>query len=386
MASSPLRFDDYQASAASTDRTRSKASEFDLPILGLFGETGSLLAEVKKRQRDSAAHGGYRDRVVEEMGDVLWYLAVIADRVAIPLSRLANHSSKDGRTSDQMRHLVDLQPQRSLDLDSPTVAFERTLLRLAGAAGRLAEHGARKHGDQADLEALLAEILRLLVEAANEAGVTLDEAARGNMAKAADRWASERTFPLPFDEAFPFEERLPRSLDVDVFEREAANGKHYVVQRCNGVFIGDRLTDNIVTPDDYRFHDVFHYANAAVLGWSPVTRALLRLKRKSETKIDEGQDGARAIIIEEAISAYVFGEAKREAFFEDASEGDLGFSLLKSVRQFARGYEVDRCPLWLWERAILQGCAAFRFLRLRRRGTLRIDLPARELRIEEMPA
>ena len=42
-------------------------------------------------------------------------------------------------------------------------------------------------------------------------------------------------------------------------------------------------------PDDYRFHDAFHYAYAAILGWSPVTRALFRLKRKSETDVDEGQ-------------------------------------------------------------------------------------------------
>ena len=26
-----------------------------------------------------------------------------------------------------------------------------------------------------------------------------------------------------------------------------------VFQRCSGIFIGDRLTDNAVEPDDYRF-------------------------------------------------------------------------------------------------------------------------------------
>ncbi|MFX5960858.1 pyrophosphatase, partial [Acinetobacter baumannii] len=89
-----------------------------------------------------------------------------------------------------------------------------------------------------------------------------------------------------FDEAFPDEERLPRALTIDIFERTGGNDRRYVVQRCNGIFIGDRLTDNIMKPDDYRFHDAFHYAYAAVLGWSPVTRALFRLKRKSEARVD----------------------------------------------------------------------------------------------------
>ena len=65
-------------------------------------------------------------------------------------------------------------------------------------------------------------------------------------------------------------------------------------QQCNGVNTGDRLTDNALEPDDYRFHDVFHYAYAAVLTWSPVTRSLLRLKRKSKPKLDEVEDGALA--------------------------------------------------------------------------------------------
>lgn len=60
----------------------------------------------------------------------------------------------------------------------------------------------------------------------------------------------------------------------------------------------------------YRFHDVFHLAYAAVLGWSPVLRALLKCKRKSHPWLDENQDGARAILIEEGISTFVFNHAK----------------------------------------------------------------------------
>ena len=93
---------------------------------------------------------------------------------------------------------------------------------------------------------------------------------RSALAKITDRWPSseERTPPLLFDEDCPQEEQIPRLLEIEVFERPVG-GKLYVFQRCNGINMGDRLTDNIMRPDDYRFHDVFHYAYAAVLGWSP---------------------------------------------------------------------------------------------------------------------
>lgn len=57
---------------------------------------------------------------------------------------------------------------------------------------------------------------------------------------------------------------------------------------------------------NYRFHDAFHLAHAAVLGWSPVTRFLLSRKRKCDLRTGEGEDGGRAIAIEKGISALAF--------------------------------------------------------------------------------
>ena len=70
----------------------------------------------------------------------------------------------------------------------------------------------------------------------------------------------------------------------------------------NGVPFGEELTDNAYDHDGYRFHDIFHFAYAAVLGWSPITRALLRRKRKSRPLVDEVEDGGRAAVIEEGIA------------------------------------------------------------------------------------
>lgn len=131
---------------------------------------------------------------------------------------------------------------------------------------------------------------------------------------------------------------------------------------------------------------MFHYAYAAVLGWSPVLRALFRLKRKSRADVDEGQDGARAALIEEGVATWIFGQAKQLALFEGISAGDLPLDLLKGVRGFVAGYEAETCPLWLWEEAILQGYAAFRQLKEQRRGLLRLDVGQRRLSVEALPA
>ena len=48
----------------------------------------------------------------------------------------------------------------------------------------------------------------------------------------------------------------------------------------DGEPFGAELMDNSYLPDGYRFHDVFHFAYAAMLGWSPVTRRLLKTQAK----------------------------------------------------------------------------------------------------------
>uniref|UniRef100_UPI003CCFE308 hypothetical protein n=1 Tax=Stenotrophomonas maltophilia TaxID=40324 RepID=UPI003CCFE308 len=84
------------------------------------------------------------------------------------------------------------------------------------------------------------------------------------------------------------------------------------------------------------------------------------------------QDGARATLIEEGVTTWIFGQAVALNCFANVKVGELPFDMLKHVRQFVAGYEAEHIPLWLWEDAILQGYAAFRFLREHRRGRLHI--------------
>jgi NTP pyrophosphatase (non-canonical NTP hydrolase) len=384
-----LTLDDYQSEALKADKSPDDTLAF--PLLGLFGEAGSLLSVVKKKQRDKVSYLGYSPNVIEELGDVLWYLAVVAARGGLSLSDIGHNLSRgfadweDGAEKDS--RFKSLQFSTALtEKQEPTPAFETTLLDLAGEIGAvLSDHRTgRLKGNQATLKRRLVEVMRLLVKAADEAGVTLEAAAEGNLAKIFDRWPKEKVYPVPLDAKAQPSEQLPRWLIIDVFEREVG-GKLYVFQQCNGINIGDRLTDNAIEPDDYRFHDVFHYAYCAVLTWSPVVRALLRLKRKSDPTIDEGQDGARAILIEEGIASWIFGQSKRLGFLAGMKAGDLSFDILKTVRQFVSGYEPQHCPLWLWEEAILQGFEAFRFLKDKRRARLHIDMEARRLIVKDLP-
>jgi hypothetical protein len=199
---------------------------------------------------------------------------------------------------------------------TPSKAFEATLIELAAQVGLLlADHLAEDlHRDHRRLGSRLVAILEILIRASNEAGVTLEAAAVKNATKTTDRWPTQKEYPKLFDAGFPPEEQLPRSIKISIFERDVG-GKRYVFQTCNGLNIGDRLTDNAMKQDDYRFHDVFHYAYVAILGWSPVTRSLFRLKRKSAPLIDEAQDGARAALIEEGVTTWIFGQAVEMDFF-----------------------------------------------------------------------
>ncbi len=88
-----LTLSEYQAQALKADKSPDKSLAF--PLLGLFGEAGSLLSVVKKKQRDRTADLGYAPHVVEELGDVLWYYAVVASRGGIALSDIANNIDSD---------------------------------------------------------------------------------------------------------------------------------------------------------------------------------------------------------------------------------------------------------------------------------------------------
>jgi NTP pyrophosphatase (non-canonical NTP hydrolase) len=379
----------YQDAARSTDQNARDGLEgLSLPLLGLFGEVGTLLSALKKKQRDKESYVRYSDAVMEEFGDVLWYFSNIASRASLNLSVLAQRVFRDASDWDevQVHHFScfgDIQSARdsSGTLDSPE--FEAAVIALAGRVGLLLNDFSlgRVIATRDVLSGHLVEILRAMIAAADVADVSLEEAARSNLQKVASRWPPRRIFTPLFDDDFEEIERLPRRIEVQMIEKKIEH-KTYVIQRCNGINIGSRLTDNKAVEDEYRFHDVFHLAYAAILGWSPVIRALFNLKRKSQPQIDETEDGARAILIEEGVSTLVFNYALRLNYL--ANIKSLDYPLLKTIREFVDGYEVQKCPLWQWEKAIIDGFSVFRELQIHRSGWVIADLDRRSITFQKM--
>lgn len=386
-----VTLDEYQRIAQRTDQNTEKAGLDGLafPLLGLFGEVGTLLSALKKKQRDRESFVGYEEAVIEEFGDVLWYFSNISSRVSLKLSAIAEKIFRglqnwDEGDGDSFRTFEDIQSKKNAQGSTNSPAFEAALIALAGKVGLLLDdfHQNKIANNRDALSAHLVEIFRGLIEAANVADINLSKAAAFNVAKIHSRWPEQRKYTNLFDDGFDPLEQIPRRIAMHIFEKKRGD-KTYVIQQCNGLNIGSALTDNRMTNDDYRFHDVFHLAYAAILGWSPVLRALFKVKRRSNPKIDEAQDGARAILIEEGISTLIFHRAVRLKHF--ASIKSLDYSLLKLIPEFVNGYEVDQCALWQWEKAILEGYEVFRKLRIHRRGIVIADLEKRSVWFQEIP-
>lgn len=290
-AGSDLTLDEYQRLAAETDLDPESRDPL-IPLLGLAGEVGQLIAEYKKRTRPGGdSYIGFETAMPIEIGDILWYLAALARR----------------------------------------------------------------------------------------ADRTLSEVALLNLKKTRDRYiTADGSLAFSFDDGFPAEQRFPRQFTA-AFVTHVEDG----LTRCRLTIeheqYGALIDDNAHHADAYRFHDVFHLAHAAVLGWSPVLRALIKAKRRDNEEIDRVEDGARAWATEEAVTAMVFELAKVWNYFDGVERVDE--SILRAVKAVTGRLEVGRLPAAEWERAILTGYSAWRHLRDCDGGVIAVDLDTRTLTV-----
>lgn len=240
-------------------------------------------------------------------------------------------------------------------------------LRDGEAHARFAEHVGEELGD----------ILWYVSNVAFKMGLTLGDIAQKNLVKTRTRWLAASAPRVLFDESHGEEERLPREFTYTFTYGTIGGVEKVVLLDAAGQRVGDPLTDNADRDDGYRFHDVLHLAHAAVLGWSPVFRKLLKRKRKSQPKIDEVQDGGRAQVIDEAIVAAVYEYADRHNFLDGATRVD--WELLRSITRLTSGFEVAVCSTAEWEQAILAGLRVWRDVRRHDGGTVRGNLLTRSL-------
>ncbi len=365
---------DYASAVVDTDVL--PPNDLTPVLLGLFGEVGGIMSTAKKHVREKDAYPRFRRAAEEEFGDTLWYLAALCRRFGVSLDTLfrdvtigqdfVSFYAASDIASGAIAHVA--RPAQCLPLDD-------TLFKLGRAASALLD---TKSGDP-EIKSKLETFARCYLHALHASGLCFADVVRMNIVKTRGAFIAPVLADLPlFDDAFDEEERIPRNFRIRVSQRRS--GKSYL--RWNDVFIGDPLTDNIADRDGYRFHDVFHFAHAAILHWSPVFRALIKQKRKSRQEYDEIEDGGRAIVVEEGLTAWIFTQAKDLNFFE--GQNRISFGMLKTIHEFTTGYEVAECPLKLWEKAILDGYDVFRKIRDAEGGWVIGDRDAREIRFEPL--
>ncbi|MBU9573945.1 nucleoside triphosphate pyrophosphohydrolase family protein [Burkholderia multivorans] len=395
---SALPLSEYEARASASNQFKGTPEAFNQLRYGLFGEVGGILAAIKKSKRDLGP--AEQANVTEEIGDALWYLTTVGIECQHSLNELGVTALEELQRRLDVKHIRSTGDVTFAEFDG-LIAFCRSTLASESRTGTLCGLGAHcgqlmaissvgDLGSHSSLE-LLGSLLADMVLVCAQFGLSVAQIAKENLEKFESRWPREGTaYHALFDDSYSELEQLPRKLTMRFIELHGPDGVPYVVQQMNGVNIGDRLTDNRTEPDGYRFHDVFHLAYIAHLGWSPVVRGLLKLKRKSNAQVDRDEDGARAMIIEEGIATWIFNHAYRHRYFTDTAPGKLDYGVLKQVREMVKGYEVYACPLWQWEKAILEGFKVFRELCEAGGGEVTVDMNAHTItfspiREEEKP-
>lgn len=359
---------EYENKAQLTDRF----SDTDLTpiLLGLYGEIGSVMSTTKKFRREKKAYIGYKEAVEEEFGDALWYFNAICRRLGYKLSDMFSGAFDNTDLKTLSASSDSNAPLSQTITLSQTESIDNTLIELGAITAELL----RIETNSLELPDVLIKFARIYIQSIQAIELSFARIANNNLHKALGRFNLPELSSLPdFDLNFPEEEQLPRYFEIEISQRKS--GQSYL--KWNGVFIGSPLTDNMLDKDGYRFHDVFHLAHAAILHWSPTFRALIKHKRKSDPVFDEAQDGGRAIVVEEGLTAWLYSYSKDLDYF--AGHDSVSFDVLKTIEKFVSGYEVQTCPLILWEKAILDGYSVFRMVKKNNGGIIVGDRTNRTL-------
>lgn len=284
-----MTIQDYQGKAKETIQSyrESNQEHYFLGYLGLAGEAGTVLTTLKKLLRDGEGFGSFKDKLKEELGDVLWYVSSIAS-----------------------------------------------------------------HYD-----------------------LSLDEIAQNNLEKIHDRFKDIDLLRIPRFDA-DYEESFPDSFVVDFIEKQ---GPHFleVEMKWEKGSLGDPLNDNSRAPNDYRYHDVFHLGHIAFLGWSPVMRHLMKLKRKADPIILNAEDRGRPQVAEEAVTLIIYNYAKGNKMLKASDRIDT--ELLRTVQQLVVDLEVSVVTANQWEKTIIESYKVFHKLLENRGGKVLISVKDRKL-------
>ncbi|MGQ9897878.1 MAG: nucleoside triphosphate pyrophosphohydrolase family protein [Acidobacteriota bacterium] len=99
-----MTMDEYQRAAERTATYPGRGNNLVYPVLGLASEAGEVAGKLKKviRDQDSCLSQEQRQRLLDEVGDVLWYVAAVCTELEASLedvarANLAKLASRAGR-------------------------------------------------------------------------------------------------------------------------------------------------------------------------------------------------------------------------------------------------------------------------------------------------
>lgn len=86
-----MEFNEYQKKARKTAMYPNLGSNFVYPTLGLAGEAGEVAEKIKKviRDGDGVVSEEKKEDLSKELGDVLWYVANLAQELGLDLEAIA---------------------------------------------------------------------------------------------------------------------------------------------------------------------------------------------------------------------------------------------------------------------------------------------------------
>jgi hypothetical protein len=93
--------------------------------------------------------------------------------------------------------------------------------------------------------------------------------------------------------------------------------------------------------------------------------------------MDEAEDGARAVNLEEAVTALIYQEAKKNDYFEGVEK--LSNAFMVKIDRIVDGLEVGCRTYDQWQEAILEGYKVFRKVRDNNGGIVSINMTDRKI-------
>ena len=156
----------YQKISATTDQIDSTDTrQSTIYLLGVLGEYGTLLSEIKKYRRDGDAYTGFTEHLSEELGDTLWYLVALTRKLGVDIASL-----------DSELEVVDSD-------------FDSLLFDLGINFSMLVTQLNANEVDRSELKKAISSALRNMRAISTCLGLKLEDVAEANIRKTTDRWS-----------------------------------------------------------------------------------------------------------------------------------------------------------------------------------------------------